>query len=89
MAKEAPSQRVCNICRLPGVVTYFEFDEDKGTKVAKRHKCHCLGHEGIHSSLWNRASGFSNSEGNAIKSLSYDDFQKFFARRRRKQHQEN
>ena len=82
---EAPSQKVCNICHLPGIVTYYEFDDEKGKRVAKRHTCHCLGHEHIHASMWNRATGFANSEGKSIKSLSYDDFMKFFAKRKRKQ----
>jgi len=64
----------CNICNLPGPVTYKEVDEDTGKIEEKTHNVGCLGHEHLHPSVWNFHP--------AVKP-SYDDYRKFYARMRK------
>lgn len=43
----------CNICDYPKVISYTETDLDSGQQVTKQHLVKCLGHPGIHYSIWN------------------------------------
>lgn len=60
----------CNICGYPDIVKYEDKDED-GRLVTKEHEVQCLGHGGVHGSMWN-------------KHPDYTDYQKFITRQ---QHQ--
>lgn len=60
-------KQICNICNLPGVVTYTDTDKN-GRTITKTHEVLCVGHEGVHPSLWNMHP-------------EYTEYQKFLARK--------
>ncbi len=51
--KKWRGREVCNICGLPGIVTYRQVDQDTGKMEIKTVECDCLGHHGLHPSLLN------------------------------------
>ena len=56
--KKRKDNNKCNICGLPGVIVYQEMDEHTGRVEKKSHTVGCLGHQGIHPSLWNKHPDF-------------------------------
>lgn len=58
----------CSICGYPDEVKYEDKDED-GCTVFKTHIVECLGHGGVHPSMWN-------------KHPDYTKFQKYSVRQR-------
>lgn len=63
---------ICGICGLPGIVKYSEIDPDTGVLIQKEHKVGCVGHDGIHPSMWNKAVGDTKE----IRSLGFDDYKR-------------
>lgn len=48
----------CNICGLPGTVTFPDKDDD-GRDFTNSHEVPCLGHTGVHGALWNKHEDYT------------------------------
>jgi len=65
--KRETKEIICNICGFPGKITYKEEDRDTGKVKTTTHEVKCLGHEGIHPSMWNRHPEYTKYQKYALR----------------------
>lgn len=82
--REAKMNGKCNICGLPGEVSYIEVDPDTGERKKCKHVVPCLGHPHIHDSMWSLRDKYYPEGKSGCRRITFSEYQMLAAKLRRK-----